>query len=91
MSLFVLLLPLCLLGTLESLTLLFISFVQADQRSVIRLCLGAELGAGAEISFIFGFTNTILTEDLVCGSIFADVDLAIIASAGTAVGIGKKI
>lgn len=59
-----------------------------DQRSILRLCLGAELGLGAEISYLFGFTNTATTANLLCGSAMADVDLFLLVTAGAAVGIG---
>ena len=59
-----------------------------DQRTVLRLCLGAELGAGAEIDYIFGFTDASKTEEMLCGSVFADVDIVLLAAAGAAVGCG---
>lgn len=43
---------------------------------------------GAEISYIFGFTNTPLTENLLCGSAFADIDIVLIVAAGAAIGCG---
>lgn len=76
---------------LTSLLLLLASFCrsssQVDQRSIIRTCLGAELGAGAEIDFILGFSDAVLTKDFVCGSIFADVDAALIGAAGVSTGV----
>jgi hypothetical protein len=62
-----------------------------DQKSFVRFCLGAELGApiAAEISYIFGFTNTALTDNMACAAVFADVDAGLGFAAGAAVGIGK--
>ena len=59
-----------------------------DQQTILRLCLGAEIGAGAEISYIFGFTDTDLTDNMLCASIFADADIVLLVASGVAVGCG---
>jgi hypothetical protein len=53
--------------------------------------LGVELGTpvSADISYIFGFTNTALTENMACAAAFADVDAGLGFAAGAAVGIGE--
>jgi hypothetical protein len=46
------------------------------------------VGVGAEISFIFGFTDAPKTKDLLCAGVFGDVDIVVLAAAGAAVGCG---
>ena len=49
--------------------------------------MGAELGGGAEIAYIFGFTNALKTEELICGSAVIDVDVVLVLTLGAAVGL----
>ena len=55
----------------------------------MRVCLGGELGLGAEISFIFGFTDTATTSQFECFAIKADLDVGLLFAAGVATGISK--
>ena len=62
-----------------------------DRRSLLRFCFGAEIGVSAEISFIFGYTNTPKTENLLCSAVFGDADIVILVAAGVALGCGMYL
>lgn len=60
----------------------------ADEKTLTRICIGAELGVSAELSFIFGYSDAPKTDDLLCSAVFADADIVLLVAAGVAVGCG---
>jgi hypothetical protein len=64
--------------------------VKTDTKDIFRVCYGAELGAGTEISFLFGFSSATTPDGLLCGAVFCDADALIITANGVAVGCGKS-
>ncbi|CAB9518450.1 expressed unknown protein [Seminavis robusta] len=76
-------------GLLVDFTLNYlVASLGTDQKTMLRMCPGLELGAGAEVSFVFGFTNTDNTANMLCVGIWLDIDIIVLAAAGVAIGCG---
>jgi len=56
-------------------------------RTWVRGCLGAEIGAGAEFSFIALFSQSSDVMDIGCGSVLFDTDIGVGIAAGVGLGV----